>query len=109
MRKLTLAIAFLCPFALADCAGYSTTIGNLAAAQPDITNDISLACQSADGLLRLAAARVGNVSVASAASRLDAGVNTYCTKAINEAPAVATALSVVNTAAAVLLGAGVAR
>src|SRR5665213_1315338 len=84
MRKLMLAIALLCPSALAGCAGYSTTVGNLTAAQPDITNDISLACQSADGLLRLAATKVANATIASAASRLAAGVNTSCTKAINE-------------------------
>jgi hypothetical protein len=91
-----------------QCATTGGPLAPVVAAAPDITNDLGLACQSAEGLLALPKAAGATGSTATAVSNLDAKVTKYCSAAITDAPAIATALNVVNTAAAVLLGAGVA-
>ena len=93
---------------LAACTSTGGPLAPVIANAPNITNDLSLACQSAEGLLALPKAVGATGKVASAVTNLDAKVTKYCSVAITGAPTIAAALGAVNTAAAVLLGLGVA-
>jgi len=101
MRHL-IAPALVC-LALAGCQ--TTLNGN------DITNNLSLACQSAQQLLALPAtigAAAGSKTALSAA-KLSNKVGLYCNAAQIAAPVITTVLNDLNTQAAVLLGTGVAN
>jgi hypothetical protein len=90
------------------CATPGGPFATIVANAPNITNDLSLACHSAEQLLGLPKAAKATGRMATAVSNLDAKVTKYCNAAITDAPTVTTTLGVVNTAAAALLGFGVA-
>lgn len=108
MRKIAIVAACLMPLVLGGCVTSAINgVGTAAGAVPDITNDLSLACQSAENILGLAA-KFNNLTIQKTAASLNTGVTKFCTKAIADAPTIQAGLTVINTTAAVLLGLGVA-
>lgn len=103
MRLALAPLAALCLLTVGGC----NTIG-VATAGNDITTSLSLACQSAEGLLGLPKAVGATGKVATAAANLNATVTKDCAKASAFVTAAQPVINEVNTGAAILLGLGVA-